>query len=177
MVENTGAPILRELTDPGASRIQSLLGPDFKVVEFSGSTHTAADAATAIGCDVTQIAKSLVFVTRKSSQTVLVVASGSNRVDTKAIALIAGERVRAADAAYIRDICGFEPGAVSPVGFKVRPLTILDADLQACDTIWAAAGSTKAVFALTPMQLSELTGAGFSDIAQRAGGEMDSGST
>ncbi len=152
---------------PEALRIQSVLGASFEVVEFEGSTHTAADAAAAIGCDVGQIAKSLVFATRKSGRCVLVVASGANRVDTKKIADIAGERVRAADADYIRDVTGFVPGGVSPVGFKTKPLAILDADLQTFETIWAAAGCASAVFELTPAQLRGLTGADFVEIAKR----------
>jgi Cys-tRNA(Pro) deacylase len=152
---------------PEAIRIQSLLGASFEVVEFADSTHTAAEAADAIGCDVGQIAKSLVFATRKTGRCVLVVASGANRVDTKKIADIAGERVRAADADYIRDVTGFVPGGVSPVGFRSKPLAILDADLQQFATIWAAAGCANAVFELTPAQLCELTGTGFADIAKR----------
>lgn len=156
------------LLNPEAQRIQSLLGPRFNVIEFAASTHTSADAAQAVRCDVRQIAKSLVFATRKTGRCVLVVASGANRVDTKRIAEIAGERVRAADAAYIAERTGFAPGGVSPVGFKAAPdLTILDADLQSFETIWAAAGSSNAVFALTPQQLAELTQAAFVDIAKR----------
>ena len=155
------------LRNPDALRIQDILGGDFKVIEFEDSTHTAAEAAAAIGCDARQIAKSLVFRTRKSGQCALVVASGGNRVDTKRIADICGERVRAADADYIREHTGFAPGGVSPVGFRTKPRAILDADLQAFDVIWAAAGSPNAVFALTPAQLAALTGAEFLDIAKR----------
>lgn len=164
----TLAQRLSQLSNPEASRIQAVLGPAFAVIEFADSTHTATEAAAAIGCTVGQIAKSLVFTTRKSNMCVLVVASGANRVDTKRIAQIAGERVRAADADYIREQTGFAPGGVSPVGFKTQPLAILDADLLAFDTIWAAAGCANAVFALTPLQLRELTGADFVEIAQRA---------
>ena len=155
------------LRDPEAMRIQAILGAEFEVVEFEDSTHTAQDAAIAVGCDVRQIAKSLIFTTRKSGQCVLVVASGANRVDTKRIASICGERVRAADADYIREHTGFKPGGVSPVGFTTRPRAILDSDLQAFDLIWAAAGSANAVFSLTPAQLAALTDASFMDIAQR----------
>ena len=168
MQDGTAAQTLSAPRHPQAQRIQSVLGPGFTVLEFADSTHTAADAAAAIGCDVKQIAKSLIFTTRKSARAVLVVASGANRVDTKRIAEIVGERVRAADAQFIREQCGFEPGGVSPVGFPQRPFALLDADLQSFDMIWAAAGCANAVFALTPAQLAELTGAAFVEIAQRA---------
>lgn len=152
---------------PQALRIQGLLGPDYAVVEFAGSTHTAGEAAERVGCEIGAIAKSLVFAGRKSGRCVLAIVSGANRVDTKRIAGILGERVRAADADYIRETLGFEPGGVSPVGFAGAPLVLLDADLQGFATIWAAAGSANAVFELTPAQLRALTGADFADIAQR----------
>ena len=156
---------MKPASHPEALRLQQILGPQFKVVEFEQTTHTAADAAAAVGCDVAQIAKSLVFTTRKSNQPVLVVASGAHRVDTKKIAAIAGERVRAADAEFIRTVCGFEPGGVSPAGHRTKPLTILDSALAQWPLIWAAAGTPNAVFALTPGQLQEITGADFTDIA------------
>lgn len=149
-----------------ALRIQALLGSDFHVVEFETSTHTAAEAAQAVGCELGQIAKSLVFVARKGGQGVLVIASGAHRVDTKKIAALAGERVRAADADFIRNVCGFEPGGVSPVGHKTAVLTLLDATLEHHDFVWAAAGTANAVFKLTPAQLRVLTGAEFVEIAQ-----------
>lgn len=150
-----------------AQRIQDVLGPTYRVVEFADSTHTAAEAARAIGCDLGQIAKSLVFLTRASGRAVLIVASGANRIDTKKIAAIVGERVRAADAEFIRQSCGFEPGGVSPVGFKTPPIAILDIDLKKFPTLWAAAGSANAVFELTPAQLASLTGAAFADVAKK----------
>lgn len=158
---------MRPASHPEALRLQAVLGPDFVVVEFEQSTHTAADAAAAVGCDVAQIAKSLVFATRKSNQPVLVVASGAHRVDTKKIAAIAGERVRAADADFIRNVCGFEPGGVSPAGHRTKPLTILDAALARWPLIWAAAGTPNAIFSLTPDQLRAITGADFADIAEK----------
>ena len=136
------------------------------MVEFEHSTHTAAEAAQAVGCELGQIAKSLVFVTRKSGQGVLVIASGAHRVDTKKIAALAGERVRAADADYIRTVCGFEPGGVSPVGHRTPLRTLLDASLARYNALWAAAGTPNAVFELTPDQLRDLTGGAFHDIAQ-----------
>lgn len=156
------------LSNREAQRIQALLGETFKVIEFADSTHTSAEAAAAVGCELRHIAKSLVFATRKTGRCVLVVASGANRVDTKAIADIAGERVRAADADYIATRTGFMPGGVSPVGFKAPPdLVILDADLQPLPTVWAAAGSSNAVFELTPQQLAALTGGRFMEVAKR----------
>ncbi|MBM3608472.1 MAG: YbaK/EbsC family protein [Alphaproteobacteria bacterium] len=156
---------MKPASHPEALRLQDVLGTRFKVVEFEHSTHTAAEAAAAVGCELAQIAKSLVFTTRKGGQCVLVIASGAHRVDTKKIAAIACERVRAADADFIREVCGFEPGGVSPVGHRTKPLTILDASLARWPLIWAAAGTPNAVFSLTPDQLREITGAEFADIA------------
>ena len=168
---NLAAPARRlpQPVHPEAQRIQALLGPAFEVIEFAESTHTSAEAATAIGCNVAQIAKSLVFATRQTRRCVLVIASGANRVDTKRIADIAGERVRAADPDFVASETGFIAGGVSPVGLRKSALTILDSDLASFSTIWAAAGSPTAVFELTPAQLRELTGAEFQDIAKREG--------
>lgn len=158
---------MRSPSHPQALRIQALLGSEFKVVEFEESTHTSADAAAAIGCVLAQIAKTLVFATRKSARCVIVIASGANRVDTKKIAEIAGERVRAADADFILAQTGFEPGGVSPVGLAHEAMMLLDSDLRSFATIWAAAGCANAVFKLTPAQLQALTGAAFVEIAKR----------
>ena len=125
------APAFSPPRDAGALRIQAILGPEFTVIEFVDSTHTAAEAAAAISCDPRQVAKSLIFTTRKRGRAVLAAASGGNRVDTKRITEFAGERVRAADAEFIRSHCGFEPGGVSPVGRNSKPMAILNTDLQA----------------------------------------------
>jgi Cys-tRNA(Pro) deacylase len=157
---------MKRAVAPCAVRVQELLGPQFEVLEFDERTATAADAAAAIGCTVAQIAKSLVFRTR-SGRSVLVVASGQNRVDEKKVGAILGDKIGRADADFVRQNTGYAIGGVAPIGHAVAPQVLLDADLQAFDTIWAAAGTPNAVFRLRPGDLPGLTGGHFADIARR----------
>jgi Cys-tRNA(Pro) deacylase len=146
-------------------RIQATLGDGFRILEFEQSTHSSAEAAAAIGCDVAQIAKSMMFQAA-DGRPVLVVASGANRVDEKKVAALLGQKVKRADPAFVLASTGAAVGGVSPVGHTVAPLTLLDQDLRGFETVWAAAGSPNAVFALTPDDLVRLTGAGFADVAK-----------
>jgi prolyl-tRNA editing enzyme YbaK/EbsC (Cys-tRNA(Pro) deacylase) len=157
---------MKKAVAPSAVRVQELLGPRYEVLEFDARTATAAEAAAAVGAGVGQIAKSLVFRT-KGGRPVLVVASGSNRVDEKKVGAILGEKIDRADAAFVRENTGFAIGGVPPVGHVVTPAVLLDADLQTFDTIWAAAGTPNAVFRLLPADLPRLTGGRFADIARR----------
>jgi prolyl-tRNA editing enzyme YbaK/EbsC (Cys-tRNA(Pro) deacylase) len=149
----------------GAMRIQAILGDTFRVVEFEESTHSSAEAAAAIGCDVAQIAKSMLF-RAADGRPVLVVASGANRVDEKKVAALFGQKIKRAEADFVLAHTGAAPGGVAPVGHATPPVTFLDADLCRYETIWAAAGSPNAVFALTPWDLARLTGADFVDVAK-----------
>ena len=151
-------------TAPSALRVQAVLGEGFRVLEFDASTRTAAEAA-AIGCTVAQIAKSILF-RAESGRPVLVVASGTNRVDERKVAALLGERIGRADAEFVREATGFAIGGVPPVGHATPPVVLLDRDLQQFDEIWAAAGTPNAVFRLTPDQLARLTGAGFVEVAK-----------
>lgn len=142
-----------------AMRVQEYLaarGHALRVVELADSTRTAADAAKAIGCEVAQIVKSLVFRAKDSGRPVLVVASGVNRVDEAKVAALLGESVGKADAAFVRERTGFAIGGVPPVGHAEQIVTIMDEDLQQYAEIWAAAGTPHAVFRLTPDILREL---------------------
>jgi prolyl-tRNA editing enzyme YbaK/EbsC (Cys-tRNA(Pro) deacylase) len=156
---------MKPASSDGALRIQSVLGNGFGVLEFEQSTHSSAEAAAAIGCDVAQIAKSMVF-RAMDGRAVVVVASGSNRVDEKKIASLLGQKITRADPAFVLDRTGFAVGGVPPVGHAAVPVMFLDRDLQLHATVWAAAGSPNAVFALTPAELVGLTGAEFVDIAK-----------
>ena len=149
-----------------ALRVQNLLGPDYQVVEFDESTGTSAEAAAAIGCTLAQIAKSLVFRSA-SGKSVLVVASGVNRVDEKKVKQIIGEKIGRADPDFVRAMTGYAIGGVAPVGHSTAPVVLLDSDLKTFTEIWAAAGTPNAVFKLTPEQLHSLTGGQFADIAKR----------
>jgi prolyl-tRNA editing enzyme YbaK/EbsC (Cys-tRNA(Pro) deacylase) len=141
-----------------ALKVQAVLGDRFTVLEFDAGTRTAADAAAAIGCRQAEIAKSLLFRAKDSGRPVLVVASGVNRVDEKKVALLIGEKIGRADAEFVRENTGFAIGGVPPVGHASAPVTLIDEDLLAFATIWAAAGTPNAVFRLTPGELVELTG-------------------
>lgn len=150
----------RELS-PSARRVQDALralGYDFTVVELAQSTRTAQEAAAAVGCHVAQIAKSLVFRGQKSGRPVLVIASGANRVDLNRLAAYVGEPVERADPDFVREVTGFAIGGVPPVGHTQRLETFIDEDLMRHQVIWAAAGTPRALFQLTPQALVDMTG-------------------
>lgn len=139
-----------------------------RVVEMPDTTRTSAEAATAIGCSVAQIAKSLVFRGRDSGQPVLVIASGVNRVDEAKVAALVGERITRADAGFVRDATGYVIGGVPPVGHAIPIATLIDRDLLTLEAIWAAAGTPFAVFRLTGAELASLSGGRVADIKQLA---------
>lgn len=155
--DNPAAPGLA----PSAQRVQDALraqGVPLTVVELPQSTRTAVEAAAAIGTTVAQIVKSLIFRAPQSDRAVLVLASGANRVDEKAVAALLGEPLGKADADFVRAKTGFVIGGVSPVGHTAPLATYIDEDLLTFDELWAAAGTPNAVFRLTPAQLLSLTG-------------------
>lgn len=144
-----------------AARVQAVLdgkGVSARVVELPASTRTAPEAAEAVGCDVAQIAKSLVFRGKQTGRPVLVIASGANRVNEKRIGRELGEKIAKADADFVREHTGFAIGGVPPVGHAVEPVTFIDKDLLALGRIYAAAGTPNALFELEAEDLPELTG-------------------
>jgi prolyl-tRNA editing enzyme YbaK/EbsC (Cys-tRNA(Pro) deacylase) len=147
---------------PGsAQKVQDALtgkGFDFQVVEMPASTRTAQEAADAIGCEVGQIAKSLVFKARQTQRPVLVIVSGAHRVNESALGQLLGEPIDKADASFVRQKTGFVIGGVPPLGHPEPLLTFLDEELRQHQEIWAAAGSPTAVFRLTPVGLENMTG-------------------
>ncbi|MCI0406363.1 MAG: YbaK/EbsC family protein [candidate division Zixibacteria bacterium] len=149
------------MLSPSAQKVQDTLhsfGFTCEVRELSATTRSAAEAAAAIGCQVAQIAKSLVFRTRTSGKPVLVIASGKNRVDEKKLSAYLGEPIERADADFVRAKTGFAIGGVPPVGHSEKLETFIDEALFQYDTIWAAAGTPNAVFQLAPRELVKLTG-------------------
>ena len=148
-----------------ARRVQTLLGADYQVVEFEHSTRSAADAAEAIGCEVSQIAKSLIF-RQADEDPVLIIVCGDNRVDEQKAGAVVGNVLYRADANFVKFNSGFSIGGVAPVGHRVPPIVILDHHLKQLDIIWAAAGTPNSVFCLTPKQLAGLTHGTFEDIAE-----------
>ena len=141
------------------SRVQHALeaaGLTTRVVEMPQTTRTASDAAKAIGCEVGQIAKSLVF--RVGDDPLLVIASGTNRVNEAAVASAIGATITKADADFVRERTGFAIGGVPPLGHQTPIRTLIDEDLLRFERIWAAAGTPNAVFELSPGELPRITG-------------------
>lgn len=159
------------ILSPSAQRVQDALsacGVELRVVEMPDSTRTSAEAAAAVGCSVGQIAKSLIFKGKVSERPLLVIASGSNRVDEKKLAARFGEKIEKPDADYVRAHTGFVIGGVPPVGHSEPLTTLIDADLFQYNEIWGAAGTPNAVFRLTPQQLVEITGGDVVDVRREA---------
>lgn len=136
------------------------------IVMLPQTGRTSAEAAEALGCDVANIAKSIIFRRIEDDRPVLVVASGVNRVDEQKVTAQVGAIGRA-DARFVRDATGYAIGGVCPIGHVVAPLMLIDADLLNLGTIWAAAGHPHAVFPLDGATLARWTGAPVIDIAER----------
>ena len=140
-------------------------GLEVTIERFPEGTRTAADAARAVGCDVAQIVKSLVFVA--GDRPVLALVSGRNRVDLDLLARAAGaDAARRADGDEARAATGFAIGGVPPFG-HARPVRVLvDRDLMAHERLWAAAGLPDAVFAIAPDDLLRASGGTVADLAE-----------
>ena len=130
---------------------------ELKVVELPASTRTAQQAAAAIGCQVAQIVKSLVFVGRQSQKPLLLLVSGKNMVAEGVFEQLVGEPVAKADAKFVKQRTGFAIGGVPPLGHKEELVTFIDKDLLAHEYVWAAAGTPHAVFQLAGQELERLT--------------------
>ena len=162
-------------------------------IRMPDSTHTAAEAAAAVGCEVGAIVKSLVFVALREDAApgvgdaatghaeprrdpVLALVCGDNRCDLDALASLLGARIEKADAVTVKAVTGFSIGGVPPIGHPAPVHTVIDADLRRFATVWSAAGSAYDVFPATPLQLIEWTGGEIARIGapsvepQRAGG-------
>jgi Cys-tRNA(Pro) deacylase len=139
------------------------LGLTIDVVSYPDGTRTAADAAAAIGCEVAQIVKSLIFVAGDTVTVALV--SGANQLDERKLSAVAGTgKARRADADQVRAATGFPIGGVPPFGHP-RPLPVfLDRELLHHDVVWAAAGTPHTVFAVSPQDLLRVTGAATADL-------------
>ena len=147
---------------PSARKVQESLdsaGVTCRVRELEVSARTAAEAAEAVGCQVGQIVKSLIFRGKSSGNPILALASGKNRVDEKLMEAACGEPVGKADAAFVRERTGFAIGGIPPLGHTTPLVPYLDADLLQYGTVWAAAGTPNAVFEVDPKALRDATGA------------------
>ena len=141
-----------------------LAATDFAVTvrEFPEGTRTATDAARAVGCEVGQIVKSLVFVA--GGRPVVALISGANRLDERRLAAIAGGPVSKADADTARAATGYAIGGVPPFGHATEVPVYMDRDLLGYAIVWAAAGRPDSVFEIAPERLRELSSATVADI-------------
>ncbi len=132
------------------------------VKDFPQGTRTAVDAARAVGCDVSQIVKSLVFVA--GGKPVVALVSGANRLDEKRLAAVAGEPVVKADADTARTATGYAIGGVPPFGHTTDVPVFMDRELLEHRVVWAATGRPDSVFEIEPERLRELSNAVVMDL-------------
>jgi prolyl-tRNA editing enzyme YbaK/EbsC (Cys-tRNA(Pro) deacylase) len=155
------------LTSSSVERVRKALqhaGMEVDIVELPGAARTAKAAADFLGCEVAQIANSLVFRAEASDSAVLVMSSGARRVDTDRLSTVIGEPVSKADADFVRRHTGFAIGGVAPVGHSLRRIFI-EKSLAAHHTLWAAAGHPHTVFRLTYPELLRITGGQQAELA------------
>ena len=143
-----------------ARKVQDALkshGLSCQVIEMQETTRSAMDAAQAVGCQVEQIVKSLIFKGKQTHRPILVLASGANRVNVKSLGKLVSEPIKMADADFVREKTGFVIGGVPPLG-HLHPLeTFIDEDLIKYEEVWAAAGTPNAMFKLSPKDLQRIT--------------------
>ncbi len=130
---------------------------------LDGAARTAQQAADALGIEVGQIAKSIIFRRQSDDVAVLVITSGDKRVDEKKVDALIGKTGRA-DADFVKARTGFSIGGVSPFAHATPPVTLIDRELFRFDEIWAAAGHPHSVVKMSPHQLERLTGAPVADV-------------
>jgi len=145
------------------SRALQALGHPHVPRFLDDAVRTSQQAAEALGIEVGQVAKSVIFRRKSDDAAVLVVASGDRRVDEKKVATLVGAIGRA-DAAFVKERTGFSIGGVAPLAHATRPVTLIDRELFRFGEIWAAAGHPHGVFMLSPQQLEAMTGAPVADV-------------
>jgi Cys-tRNA(Pro) deacylase len=161
-------PAIARVIDAAARK-----GVDLQVVTFSQSTHTAEEAAHAVGAELGQIVKSLVFIAPGSDgpEACLALVSGSNTVDMSRLAAVLAEpHIRRATADEARQLTGFVIGGIPPFGHRHQMRTVMDPDLGRFATVWASAGTPTAVFEIPPGTLRTLANATVAPIAREQGG-------
>ena len=145
---------------PKASQFQKTLkklGFSNQVVELDKSTGTVQEAARAIGCQIGQIAKSIILKSLATRKPFLIIASGSNQINKKVVTDHSGEAVEIANPDFVLEKTGFTVGGVPPIGHLEPIKTLIDIDLFRHREIWASGGSPKAVFKTTPGDLIKMT--------------------
>ena len=152
---------------PSAQRVQDALaaaGVISRIVEYDTPARTSPEAAAVLGCEVGQIAKSLVF-RAASGAPVLVIASGANRVDEKKISGLVGEAIGKADAAFVRTVTGYAIGGIPPLAHAQPLVAWIDRNLLQYARVYAAGGSPHAMFPIAPDDLVRVTRGTVADVA------------
>ncbi len=152
-----------------AQRVQQTLrslGSNAIIKEHKEACRTSSEAATVLGCSVAQIAKSVIFKGETTGQSILVITSGANRVDTAKVASLAGEKPGKADADFVREHTGFVIGGVSPIAHANPGKVLFDRDLLQYESVFPAGGTPQAMFAIEPNELLRISRATLADIAQ-----------
>ena len=154
---------------PANERVAQYLeqsGIGFEIRILSDAVRTARLAAEALGCEVGQIANSLIFRFNDNDQAVLIMCAGDRRVDVQKVKALTGIDLGKADAEFVRRQTGFAIGGVPPVAHANPLRCLLDASLQRYAEIWAAAGTPESVFRMTPTELQQITGGIWLDLSQ-----------
>lgn len=133
------------------------------ILEMPGETRTATDAAKEAGCDVDQIAKSIIFQGSDSGRVYLFVTAGGNQVDPVKASDVAGEALRRADAGVVRKVTGFAIGGVAPIGHLTPSPVFFDPRLIEFTVIFAAAGTPRHIFPISGQELQRISGAKLSN--------------
>jgi prolyl-tRNA editing enzyme YbaK/EbsC (Cys-tRNA(Pro) deacylase) len=144
-----------------AQRVQAALaaaGLGARVVELTVAARTSQQAADALGIDVGQIAKSLIFRAAQSGRAVLVIAAGDRRVDEARVTGALGEPIERATPEFVREHSSFAIGGVAPVAHAKPMVTFVDASLRRFDVVWAAGGTPHCVFPIAPSDLLRVSG-------------------
>ena len=157
-----------QVVSPSVERVRAAAeaaGLRIEIVTLPVAAKTAKLAAEAIGCDVAQIASSLVFAGAESRRLALLLTSGGHRVDLGKAAEAVGEPLERADAGRVRAETGFAIGGVAPLG-HLSPLPVwMDRTLLDHEVVWAAGGRAETVFSVAPTELARATGAVLADLA------------
>ena len=153
---------------PAVTRVREALrlaGLADTITVMPEATHTARAAAEALGCDVGEIAKSIIF-RAQDGRAVLVITSGRHRVDDRKVVARIGQGVGKADADFVRAQTGFVIGGVAPLAHIAPPITLMDETLCNYASIWPAAGHPNTMFRISPHELARVTSAQLADVAQ-----------
>jgi prolyl-tRNA editing enzyme YbaK/EbsC (Cys-tRNA(Pro) deacylase) len=144
-----------------AQRVQQALsaaGTGSQVIELEVAARTSQQAADALGVEVGQIAKSLIFSAVTSGRAVLVIAAGDRRVDEARIAALLGEAIERASPEFVRNHSSFAIGGVAPLAHALPMTTFIDTSLRRFDVVWAAGGTPHCVFPISPADLVRVSG-------------------